>query len=197
MTNRSLLTTYILWLFFGIFGAHHFYLKRYRHCFVWIITAGGVFGLGWFRDLWRIPDYLNASNATSAYVQRQAKRMSESHRPPLNSTRFAGQLILGTLFGYLTRLAIPDDYDLTTRTSLILLVVPPAVAIGMRITIFLKCIEKRKCVEFRLDRQSWGPQPGGALSPRAEPPAHVRNVFVRSRGIDPLGKGPLQDVEKI
>ncbi|KAK7483494.1 hypothetical protein BaRGS_00025293, partial [Batillaria attramentaria] len=54
----SLIVAYVLWLFGGIFGAHHFYLKRDRQAFVWIATLGGVCGLGWLRDIWHIPRYV-------------------------------------------------------------------------------------------------------------------------------------------
>lgn len=38
--QKSVVTTYILWLFGGFFGAHHIYLHRDRHAFVWWCTLG-------------------------------------------------------------------------------------------------------------------------------------------------------------
>ncbi|KAH3749640.1 hypothetical protein DPMN_184141 [Dreissena polymorpha] len=47
MANLTL--TYVLWLFGGIFGLHHLYLNRPRHCFIWCVTWGGMF-IGWLDD---------------------------------------------------------------------------------------------------------------------------------------------------
>ena len=44
--QKSLVVTYICWLFGGFFGLHHLYLHRDRHAFVWWCTLGGYFGIG-------------------------------------------------------------------------------------------------------------------------------------------------------
>lgn len=53
---------YVLWLFLGILGVHQFYLRRDRHAFVLWATLGGVCGLGWLRDYWHLPRYVDESN---------------------------------------------------------------------------------------------------------------------------------------
>ncbi|MCX7024903.1 MAG: TM2 domain-containing protein [Spirochaetes bacterium] len=49
---RVYLTAYLLWFFFGVFGAHRFYLKRTITANLYLATFG-VFGLGWFVDSFR------------------------------------------------------------------------------------------------------------------------------------------------
>lgn len=55
---------YILWLSFGLFGFHHFYLKRYRWGFVYALTLG-LFGIGWIVDAYRIPYLVKQLNVQS------------------------------------------------------------------------------------------------------------------------------------
>lgn len=59
--KKSVIWAYVLWLFSGIFGVHHFYLRRDRHAFVWWTTLGG-FGVGWLFEIFRIPRYVRDAN---------------------------------------------------------------------------------------------------------------------------------------
>ncbi|CAC5406608.1 unnamed protein product [Mytilus coruscus] len=45
---------YLIWIWFGILGGHHFYLRRYKAGFLYLFTLG-CFGIGWLVDLVRIP----------------------------------------------------------------------------------------------------------------------------------------------
>lgn len=66
---KSKFWAYVFWLFGGWFGAHHIYLERDEHAFVWLSTFGGYFGIGWFRDLWRIPTYVADANDQHEYIE--------------------------------------------------------------------------------------------------------------------------------
>lgn len=59
---KSKFWAYFWWLFGGVFGAHHVYLGRDEHALVWFCTLGGYFGVGWLRDLYRIPTYVADAN---------------------------------------------------------------------------------------------------------------------------------------
>ncbi|XP_041374208.1 dnaJ homolog subfamily C member 22-like [Gigantopelta aegis] len=72
MANQTV--TYVLWFFLGWLGVHHFYLKRDRHAFVWWATLGGLFGLGWIRDIWRIPDYVQECNEDEEFYKKKKER---------------------------------------------------------------------------------------------------------------------------
>ena len=71
--NKTLKTkfwAYFWWLFGGILGAHHVYLGRDDHAIIWFCTIGGYFGIGWLRDLYRIPDYVADANDDHEYLER-------------------------------------------------------------------------------------------------------------------------------
>ena len=126
MGKKSLLLTYILWLFVGWLGLHHFYLGRDLHAFIWWSTFGGVFGVGWFRDLWRVPDYVDDANEEASYVE-QFKQKVKRGTPQFNVSRFVGQMLVGYFYGFLIRIAIPEHYP-TWATGV---VVPFGVAVGV------------------------------------------------------------------
>lgn len=59
---KSVGTTYLLWLFFGIIGAHKFYLGKPAVGVVYALTLG-VLGLGNLVDLFTIPSQVRTANA--------------------------------------------------------------------------------------------------------------------------------------
>lgn len=66
MAKRHLFVAYFLWLIFGVFGLHHLYLRRLRHFFLWSVSFGG-FGVGWLREIYKIPEYVDAANGDLEY----------------------------------------------------------------------------------------------------------------------------------
>lgn len=68
-SKKSKFWAYFLWLFGGIFGAHHFYLGRDDHGFIWWCSLGGYFGCGWLRDLFKIPTYVADANNEPDYIE--------------------------------------------------------------------------------------------------------------------------------
>eukprot|EP01112_Ceratiomyxa_fruticulosa_P017435 TRINITY_DN542_c0_g1_i1.p1 TRINITY_DN542_c0_g1~~TRINITY_DN542_c0_g1_i1.p1 ORF type:complete len:217 (-),score=36.10 TRINITY_DN542_c0_g1_i1:146-796(-) len=57
----SLVAAYLLWLFFGVFGAHRFYVGKWRTGLLWFLTLG-MFGLGWLVDMFCIPTWMKRSH---------------------------------------------------------------------------------------------------------------------------------------
>ncbi|CAH1790331.1 unnamed protein product [Owenia fusiformis] len=131
--GKSIIITYILWFLGGYFGLHHFYLRRDRHAFVWYATWGGVFGIGWLRDLLKIPEYVQAVNQDNEYMSELTQIMRIKRRSSFSTLRFAGELILGYLFGFCFRLAFPEE--LFSKESIFRIplefIVPLAIAIGV------------------------------------------------------------------
>lgn len=74
-SKKSVIWAYVLWLFGGVVGLHHFYLRRDRHAFVWWTTLGG-FGIGWLGEIFRIPRYVRDANEDPEYMRKLVERMA-------------------------------------------------------------------------------------------------------------------------
>ncbi len=64
MQTKSVGLTYVLWFFLGLLGLHKFYLGKVVWGLVYLFTAG-LFGLGWFIDLFTIPAQVENYNRGS------------------------------------------------------------------------------------------------------------------------------------
>lgn len=132
MTQKSLFIAYVLWLFGGLFGLHHFYLNRDYHALVWWMFIGGYFGAGWLRDIWRIPEYVKDANEDPSYMSELALTMLKHEKPPTGYFRYFGQMFVADTFGYLITGAVPREllpervFQLITALG-----VPLASALGM------------------------------------------------------------------
>lgn len=124
--RKSLFLTYLIWLIWGWFGLHHLYLGRDIQAFLWWSTIGGFFGLGWFRDLWRIPEYVDDANDEPYFVEELKRKIRLRKEPAFSVTRFAGQMLVGYFYAILIRLAIPEEVKWLPS-----LLVPLGVAIGV------------------------------------------------------------------
>ena len=129
MAEKSLCMTYFIWLFFGWLGLHHFYLGRDRHAFVWWSSLGGFFYLGWIRDAWRIPTYVDDANEEPEYMEILLHRMKIRNEPPFSTTRFAGEMLIGYFYGLLVKLALPEE----TPQSLAAVLICLGIAIGVHL----------------------------------------------------------------
>lgn len=107
--DKSLCVTYLLWFFFGWLGAHHFYLKRDKQAFVWWSTCGGFLYIGWVRDFWRIPEYVEDANEEPEYMETLTRKMKLRKEPPFNTSRFSGEMLIGYFYGLLVIFAIPEE----------------------------------------------------------------------------------------
>ncbi|XP_066927481.1 dnaJ homolog subfamily C member 22-like [Clytia hemisphaerica] len=125
--EKNLFVTYILWLFLGTFGVHHIYLRRDNQAFVWWSTLGGFFWLGWIRDFWRIPEYVDDANDEKGFLNVLKMKMKHRKQPEFNTSRFSGQVFIGACYGTLARLACPDE----SPTILVTLLVPLGINIGV------------------------------------------------------------------
>ena len=127
--SKSLFVTYILWFFFGWCGLHHFYLGRDRQAFIWWSTFGGYFYLGWIRDLWRIPDYVDEANEEAVFMQQLKQKILFKKQPTFNPSRFIGEILIGLWYGYLVHFAIPEK----TPSALLGILVSIGITIGVHL----------------------------------------------------------------
>ncbi len=61
---KSKLVAYLLWLFFGVFGVHKFYLGKICMGLIYLCT-GGVFGIGLLIDFFTLGGQVDTYNALS------------------------------------------------------------------------------------------------------------------------------------
>ena len=59
--ERNIGIAYILWLLFGIFGAHKLYLRRPYMAILYLFTAG-LFLVGWIVDLFTMGEQVDQCN---------------------------------------------------------------------------------------------------------------------------------------
>ena len=128
----NICVAYFLWLVGGWFGLHHVYLGRDKQAFVWWCLPGGYFGLGWIRDIWRIPEYVREANAEKGWVSLQEEKMRQDEVPPWKMARWGGMLVVGNMFGMLPAMAVPNKEDVGVDLSLIgTLLTPFGCALGI------------------------------------------------------------------
>src|SRR5688572_583605 len=99
--GKSLFRAYLLWLFGGWFGLHHLYLGRDRHAFVSWMSFGSYFGIGWLRELWRLPEYVRETNEDNEYLEELIVKMRHSAQPQSSLVRLSGTIIIADILGYL------------------------------------------------------------------------------------------------
>lgn len=60
--DKSLGIAYLLWLFLGLFGIHHFYLGKWQRG-LWYVFTFAFFGIGWCVDMFTLPWQVERVNA--------------------------------------------------------------------------------------------------------------------------------------
>lgn len=80
--EKSTFWAYVLWLFGGLVGAHHVYLERDAHAFVYFSTFGGYLGLGWLRDVFRIPSYVADANENPRFINEFKQKVRTNRKVP-------------------------------------------------------------------------------------------------------------------
>ncbi|XP_012279311.1 dnaJ homolog subfamily C member 22 [Orussus abietinus] len=128
--RKSVFVAYVFWLFGGVFGAHHVYLERDDHAFVWFCTLGGYFGIGWLRDLFKIPGYVADANEDPEYREWLKTRVRANRKPPFSVVRFLGALVVSYVWGQLVYIAIPEDEVHGINFRPLIIFIPAAVALG-------------------------------------------------------------------
>ena len=110
--SKYTIIAYILWLFAGWFGVHHFYLGRDRQGLLWLTSFAGMMGLGWMRDFWKIPTYVKDANQEPAYMGVLGAEMRYYKKPAIchNLHRIVGQLMFGWFYRAVVYNAIPEEY---------------------------------------------------------------------------------------
>lgn len=131
--QKSVIVTYVLWLFGGIFGAHHLYLGNDLQAFIWWTTLGGYFGMGWIGEAFRIPEMVREANEDPGFVERFVYQLRTTPKPPFSTSRFLFAIMVGYLWAQLFMVAIPQDKFAGIDWSYLHWLVPFIGALGMRL----------------------------------------------------------------
>ncbi|EDS27507.1 wurst [Culex quinquefasciatus] len=129
--QKSVLVTYILWLFGGFFGLHHLYLHQDRRAFVWWCTLGGYFGIGWISECYQIPAMVRDANEDPRFVEEFREKLRTHPKPPFSTPRFVMALMVGFLFGQMILLSIPQEVFGGIDWGFIHWLVPFGIALGI------------------------------------------------------------------
>lgn len=84
-------TAYLIWFFFGLFGGHRFYLNYVGTGIIYLLTFG-LFGIGWFIDLFLIPGMVERENmkAYMFYNRNNAGGQVTIINAPMNNVGAGG-----------------------------------------------------------------------------------------------------------
>lgn len=120
--QKSTFWAYVLWLFGGLVGAHHLYLERDAHAFVYFSTFGGVGGIGWLRDIYRIPSYVADANEDARFIDDFKHKIRVNHKVH-TSTKYTCELaariarcfkLLGTKITRITLVVVEQRNTITS-----------------------------------------------------------------------------------
>lgn len=117
--TKSLLKAYLCWFIGGLFGLHHFYLKRNTQAIICLYTFGG-FLIGLIYDAYRMPDYVREANQDSDFIEDLEHEMNQSEGPSLCITSFINCLVSGTFFYYFIMNFIKHDREVNFRIHVFL-----------------------------------------------------------------------------
>ncbi|XP_026673241.1 dnaJ homolog subfamily C member 22 [Ceratina calcarata] len=129
--RKSKLWAYVLWLFGGLFGAHHVYLERDLQALAYFSTFGGYFGLGWLRDIYRIPCYVRDANDDPNFLNEFKKNVKLYRKPPFSAVRFAAQNAVAYMWAEIFRNAVPEDELFGINFRHLLILTPLVIALGV------------------------------------------------------------------
>lgn len=103
----STVFAYFCWLFGSGVGLHHLYLRRDMQAYLTasLLPLVVPFWFAWFRDMFRLPDYVDSCNEDRAYMDR-LKLRQEQGGPPMAFSRIVAQLFFGSYFGLISYSAL-------------------------------------------------------------------------------------------
>ena len=109
--SKYTIVAYILWITLGWFGTHLFYLGKEHQGILWLTSFSGLFGIGWLRDMYRIPSYVKEANNDREFMLRRSFE-SRKKRPSVwsNNHRVVAQVLFGIFYRKLIFLSLPEEY---------------------------------------------------------------------------------------
>uniref|UniRef100_A0A2M4BPM7 DnaJ homolog subfamily C member 22 n=1 Tax=Anopheles marajoara TaxID=58244 RepID=A0A2M4BPM7_9DIPT len=128
--QKSLVVAYLLWLFGGVFGVHHFYLRQDRRAFLWWSTLG-YFGIGWLAEVLQIPAMVRDANDDPRFVKEFNQLLRTNRKPPFSTGRFLLAIMIGYWWGQMIMIAIPQTMFFGLDWGFLHWAIPFGVALGV------------------------------------------------------------------
>ncbi|XP_035790248.1 dnaJ homolog subfamily C member 22-like isoform X2 [Anopheles albimanus] len=128
--QKSLLVAYLLWLFGGVLGVHHFYLRQDRRAFLWWSTLG-YFGIGWLAEALQIPAMVRDANDDPRFVKEFNQLLRTNRKPPFSTGRFLLAIMIGYWWGQMIMIAIPQTVFFGLDWGFLHWTIPFGVALGV------------------------------------------------------------------
>lgn len=129
-SKKSLRTARILWLLGGVFGLHHYYLRRTEQAIVWFCTFGGFFATGWIFDYGKLPSYVMEANEDPKFVKKFRDRLKSQPFPKFSIRRLFFGMFVGSFFARVWHDAVPGVEVYGIKWDFLHLLAPLACAIG-------------------------------------------------------------------
>lgn len=104
---KSFWIAFVLLLFGGVFGLHHFYLGRIRHGILYLFTFG-LYGAGALYDFTRLWQYVRWANFDKDFKDEYLARIHKNPTPSLSNARWITLMLLPQMFGTVVRYALPQ-----------------------------------------------------------------------------------------
>jgi len=106
---KSIKIAYLCWLFGGLFGLHHAYLKRDKHALIWFSTFGG-FLVGFITDAFQMQSYVKQTNQESDYIKKFNSIKQQLKVPAFYGYRFFGSVLVGLFFSLITKYCLISEH---------------------------------------------------------------------------------------
>jgi len=145
------LFAYVLWLVNG--WSHLLYTKRDYQALLYVTTLN-MFGIGYFHDMLRIPDYLEEKDWDAPAIERMKTTMRSRAAPKTSPKTVIAQVLYGAIVGCIIRgqaLWFFADLPAGVAPSALRLVIESLLfALGMSAGVWLAaCTRPKRRTEFR------------------------------------------------
>jgi len=71
-------------------------------------SVGGLFWIGWLRDLFYIPSYVADVNEDPEFMRELTEKMQKRQRPEVSNSRFIGKR-LSSIYLMVAQLSLPNN----------------------------------------------------------------------------------------
>ena len=95
-----------------------------------LTSFGGLFGIGWVRDFFKIPSYVREANEHPEFIMKMRMEMRKRKRPLIwaNRSRVIAGVFFGMLYRALVLFSLPEEY--AANSYIVMFLAPLGTAFG-------------------------------------------------------------------